>query len=293
VTAEVDDTELAALMMGATGAAPVAGPDTDAALGLAVGPVVEHAAADAPRPVLEVEGLTLTRGGRDVLREVTLRVAAGEILGVAGVSGNGQTELVSVLGGTESPTAGSVVVAGDDVTRADVATRLRAGLGRLTEDRRGSVVPQLTVEQNLVLEDLPRYTRRGLLDRRAVRRHAEELIERFDIRARPGDPIALLSGGNMQKVLLARALSREPRILVASQPTRGLDIGAYRYVHGQLRDLRARGGGVLLVSEDLDELRSLSDRIVVLFDGEVAGELRGAEATPERLGVLMAGGVRA
>jgi simple sugar transport system ATP-binding protein len=293
VTDQVDDAELAALMMGSTGAGPVAEPDTGAALGLEVGPPAERTPGSAPQAVLEVEGLTLTRDGRDVLHEVSLRVAAGEIVGVAGVSGNGQTELVSVLGGTEAASAGRVAVAGADVTRADVASRLHAGLGRLTEDRRGSVVPQLSVEQNLVLEDLPRYTRRGLLDRRAVRRHAEELIERFDIRARPADPIASLSGGNMQKVLLARALSRGPRILVASQPTRGLDIGAYRYVHGQLRALRAGGGGVLLVSEDLDELRSLSDRIVVLFGGEVAGELRGVEATPERLGVLMAGGVRA
>ncbi|WP_041546826.1 MULTISPECIES: ABC transporter ATP-binding protein [unclassified Nocardioides] len=293
VTGEVGDAELAALMIGATGQAAVDEPDTEAALGLAVGPVVERGSREVRPTVLDIEGLTLTRSGRDVLREVSIRVGAGEIVGVAGVSGNGQTELVSVLAGTEPVSAGRVVVAGTDVTSADVASRLRAGLGRLTEDRRGSVVPQLSVEQNLVLEDLSGYTHRGLLDRRAVRRHAEDLIERFDIRARPSDSIASLSGGNMQKVLLARALSREPRVLVASQPTRGLDIGAYRYVHSQLRALRARGGGVLLVSEDLDELRSLSDRMVVLLRGEVVGEVASADASAERVGVMMAGGIPA
>jgi simple sugar transport system ATP-binding protein len=224
---------------------------------------------------------------------VSLRVGAGEIVGVAGISGNGQTELVGVLSGVEAPTSGTIRVAGTDVTRTDVAGRLGAGLGRLTEDRRGSVVPQLSVEYNLVLEDLPAYSRRGLLDRGAVRRHAEAMIERFDIRARPADPVSTLSGGNMQKVLLARALHRGPRILVVSQPTRGLDIGACAYVHEQLRDLRDSGAGVLLVSEDLDELRSLSDRIVVLFRGEIVGDVTAADVSTERLGVLMAGGVAA
>ncbi len=296
VTGQVDDVELAALMMGsATVPSSVDEPDTEAAVGLVVEPsaAVPSPVASGGVPALEVQGLTLTRGGRDVLRGLDLRVAAGEIVGVAGISGNGQTELVGVLSGTEPATAGTIRVAGTDITRTDVAGRLRAGLGRLTEDRRGSVVPPLSVEYNLVLEDLASYSRRGLLDRRAVRRHAEAMIERFDIRARPTDAVATLSGGNMQKVLLARALSREPRILVVSQPTRGLDIGAYRYVHEQLRALRDAGAGVLLVSEDLDELRSLSDRIVVLFRGEVVGDVAAADTGAEQLGVLMAGGVAA
>ena len=296
VTGEVDDVELAALMMGSA-AVPtsVDEPGTGAALGLAVTPTRLHrhsVGADA-EPALVLEGLGLARGGRELLRDLNIRVGAGEIVGVAGISGNGQTELVGVLSGIEAPTSGTIRVAGTDVTRTDVAGRLRAGLGRLTEDRKGSVVPQLSVEHNLVLEDLPAYTRRGLLDRRSVRRHAEAMIERFDIRARPTDPISILSGGNMQKVLLARALHRGPGILVASQPTRGLDIGACRYVHEQLRDLRDAGAGVLLVSEDLDELRSLSDRIVVLFRGEVVGDVSAADVSAERLGVLMAGGIAA
>jgi ABC-type uncharacterized transport system ATPase subunit len=194
-----------------------------------------------------------------------------------------------VLTGTDSVSSGQVEVAGTDVTRLDVGGRLRAGLGRLTEDRKGSVVPQLSVEQNLVLEDLSDFTRRGVLDRTAIRRHAEQLIDRFDIRASPTDPVATLSGGNMQKVLLARALARKPRALVAAQPTRGLDIGAYHYVHEQLRELRDDGAGILLVSEDLDELRSLCARILVIFRGALVGEVTAPEATGERLGPMMTG----
>jgi ABC-type uncharacterized transport system ATPase subunit len=298
VTGEVDHVELAALMMGsATVPTAVEEPADAAALGLAVEPTPlhRHSAGTVTdrEPALVLEGLGLSRGGRERLRDLQLRVGAGEIVGVAGISGNGQTELVGVLSGIEAPTSGTIRVAGTDVTRTDVAGRLRAGLGRLTEDRKGSVVPQLSVEYNLVLEDLPAYSRRGLLDRGAVRRHAEAMIERFDIRARPTDPISSLSGGNMQKVLLARALHRGPRILVVSQPTRGLDIGACGYVHERLRDLRDTGAGVLLVSEDLDELRSLSDRIVVLFRGEIVGDVSAADVSTERLGVLMAGGVAA
>ncbi|WP_229707211.1 ABC transporter ATP-binding protein [Nocardioides deserti] len=316
VTATVRDEELAALMMGgstdevaAATATPAAEPsELEAAVGMEVptdqpaASATTTAASPTPgtttgtttgttgEPVLRLTGLTVSRGGRDLLSGIDLAVRAGEIVGLAGVSGNGQTELVEVLSGTLPVTSGTLEVDGQDVTSADVGRRLAAGLGRLTEDRRGSVVPQMSVEQNLVLEDLPAYTRRGLLDRKAVRAHAEAMIERFDIRARPADAVATLSGGNMQKVLLARALARRPRVLVVAQPTRGLDIGAYRYVHQQLDELRTEGAGVLLVSEDLDELRALSDRVVVLFRGEVVGEMPVAEASPDRLGVLMAGG---
>jgi general nucleoside transport system ATP-binding protein len=292
-TASVGTSELAALMMGIA-ADPVAAPDTGADTATAVGlpvapPAPEGSTTGSGRPVLAMADLTLERGGRPVLDAITLSVAPGEILGLAGISGNGQTELMHVLCGTTAATSGRVEVDGVDVTGATVAARLEAGLGRLTEDRRGSVVPQLSVEQNLVLEDLGSYRRRGLLDRAAIRAHAQAMIERFDIRASPGDPVATLSGGNMQKVLLARALSRRPRVLVAAQPTRGLDIGAYGYVHTQLRELREAGAGVLLISEDLDELHSLCDRIAVLFRGRVVGTLAADEATSERLGVMMTG----
>ncbi len=231
-TAEVTTNELASLMMG--GAAPYE--DVAAAVGL---PVTEEPSAreEAPaafqdtagtaerRPVLNLTDVTLERPGRPALDHLTLEVMPGEIVGLAGISGNGQTELMNVLGGAQLPTSGRIEVGGTDVTRLDVRGRLDAGLGRLTEDRRGSVVPQLSVEHNLVLEDLRSFTRRGMLDKAAIRAHAEELIRQFDIRATPTDPVSSLSGGNMQKVLLARALARRPKVLVVAQPTRGLDVG--------------------------------------------------------------------
>ena len=298
VTAEVDDRELAALMMGSTAAAPdTSDPDTAAAVGLTPAePAAEGATAtvDGPTtPALSLDDVTYEVNGYSALDRVSLKVAPGEIVGVAGISGNGQTELTGVLAGTLAATTGRVEVAGQDVTHRSVPDRLAAGLGRLTEDRRGSVIPQLSVEHNLVLEDLPAFTRRGALDSGAIRRHAEELIERFDIRARPTDAIATLSGGNMQKVLLARTLWREPRALVAAQPTRGLDVGAYRYVHDQLEAVKSRGGGVLVISEDLDELRTLCDRLLVLFRGRIIDEVAADQATNERLGQMMAGGVHA
>jgi ABC-type uncharacterized transport system ATPase subunit len=244
---------------------------------------------DAP-PALEVDGLTLDGSGRPVLDGLSLRVAAGEIVGVAGVSGNGQTELVDVLCGTRAASSGTVRVGATDITGLPVPERIRAGLGRLTEDRKGSVIPQLSVEQNLVLEDLHRFRRGPFLDRGRVRAHVKDLMERFDIRANPNDPIRSLSGGNMQKVLLARAISRDPRALVASQPTRGLDVAACEYVYSQLRALREEGAGVLLISEDLDELLGVCDRIVVILEGRIVGELPAVEATREKLGVLMTGG---
>jgi simple sugar transport system ATP-binding protein len=145
------------------------------------------------------------------------------------------------------------------------------------------------VAQNLVLEDLPRFRRGLLLDRKAIRAHAERLIEQFSIKAKPDDPIGTLSGGNMQKVLLARTLARDPVALVASQPTRGLDVGATEFVHTQLLARRAAGAGVLLVSEDLEELLALADRIVVIYEGALVGDIPAGDADPERLGLLMAG----
>jgi simple sugar transport system ATP-binding protein len=150
-------------------------------------------------------------------------------------------------------------------------------------------VPNLSVEQNLVLEDLDRFRRWGFTQRAKVRQHTRRLIEQFDIRAEPGDPVRSLSGGNVQKVLLARALGREPAALVVAQPTRGLDVGAAAHVHARLRAVRARGGAVLLVSEDLDELFALADRLVVLFSGRVIGELATADVTAESVGLLMTG----
>ena len=162
-------------------------------------------------------------------------------------------------------------------------------MGRIPEDRHASLVGDLSVAYNLVLERLDDFRRGGRLDERRIREHADELIERFDIRARPDDRSATLSGGNIQKVLLARVLSRDPRVLVVSQPTRGLDVGATEYVRSQLLARRAAGSAILLVSEDLDELLALADRLVVLYEGRIVGEMAAPRPTAERLGLLMAG----
>jgi simple sugar transport system ATP-binding protein len=166
---------------------------------------------------------------------------------------------------------------------------MAAGLGRIPEDRHGSVLADLSVEQNLVLEDVDHYRRGLFLDGRKVREHAQTLIQRFSIKAAPTDPVGSLSGGNIQKVLLARVLARDPQAIVVAQPTRGLDVGAAEFVHRELLSRRAAGAAVLLVSEDLEELLALADRLVVIYEGAIVGELAVHEATPERLGLLMAG----
>lgn len=296
---EAPSTPAAVAADDADGAAEVAHDGTDVVAGAPEpAPDTASPSSSPPRPdativgaaaALGIRSLGLVVDGVPVLEDVSLSVAPGEIVGVAGVSGNGQSELVSVLCAMTQPTTGSVSVGGVDVTGLDPVGRLRAGLGRISEDRRRCVVPNLSVEQNLVLEDLDRFRRLGFTQRSKVREHTRRLMEEFDIRAQPGDPVRSLSGGNMQKVLLARALCRRPAALVVAQPTRGLDVGASAYVHEQLRDVRARGGGVLLVSEDLDELFALADRFVVLYGGRIIGELSAAEVSPESLGLLMIG----
>ena len=211
---------------------------------------------------------------------MTLAVAGGEILGVAGVSGNGQTELVELLSGMREPTRGSIAVDGVELAGADPTRMMRARVGRIPEDRHASLIGDLSVAYNLVLEHLDDFRRGGRIDEHRVHEHALDLIDRFDIRARPNDPVATLSGGNIQKVLLARVLSRDPRLLVVSQPTRGLDVGATEYVRSQLLARRAEGAAILLVSEDLDELLALSDRLIVLYEGRVVGEMGAARSRP-------------
>ncbi|MEX0675180.1 MAG: ABC transporter ATP-binding protein [Gaiellaceae bacterium] len=267
---DVDERELARMMIGRPTAAiqrqrPSA-PSADS----------DSQQRDESVSVLRVEGLEAEDSrGLPAVKGVSFEVRAGEILGVAGVSGNGQTELAEVLSGLRDATSGTVHTDGEP--------------GRIPEDRRASVVGELSVAYNLVLEQLDEFRRGPMLDERAIRRRAEELIERFDIRARPNDPVQGLSGGNMQKVLLARVLAREPRALVVSQPTQGLDVGAAEYVRSQLLAQRERGAGILLISEDLEELLALSDRLVVMYEGELVGEFDAASVEVAELGALMAG----
>jgi simple sugar transport system ATP-binding protein len=279
VDGQTDERELARMMVGR----PSFGVERSA-----------DAGASAGEPMLRIRGLHAAGPqGLPAVSDVSLEVRAGEIVGVAGVSGNGQTELVEVLSGMRRPTAGSVFVADLELAGADPSRMMSAGIGRIPEDRHASLIGDLSVAYNLVMERLDDFRRGGRIDERRVREHAAELIQRFDIRARPEDPVATLSGGNIQKVLLARVLSRDPRVLVVSQPTRGLDVGATEYVRSQLLARRAEGAAILLVSEDLDELLALSDRLVVLYEGRIVGEMAVADANVEQLGMLMAGRGRA
>jgi ABC-type uncharacterized transport system ATPase subunit len=242
------------------------------------------------RVLLRLEKVSASgeRGLRD-LDDVSLEVRAGEILGVAGVSGNGQTQLAAVLAGMLSPSTGTIVVDGRDLTNASPEEMVRAGMGRIPEDRGASLIGDMNVANNLAMEHLGSFSKGPVIDERSIRKHAEELINRFDIRARPTDRVRTLSGGNIQKVLLARVLARDPKVIVAAQPTRGLDVGATNYVRSQLLSARAGGAAVLLISEDFDEILALADTIVVMYEGTMSEVIPRDQADTEHIGLLMAG----
>ena len=231
---------------------------------------------------------------RPILDGVSLAVRAGEIVGIAGIEGNGQTELVEVLTGLRVADGGSVWLDGEDVSGTSARARREAGLSHVPEDRneRG-LVRDYTAAWNAVLGDhhrAPYANRAGLLDLAAIEGHARAIIEDYDVRPRAIDVMtSSYSGGNAQKLIIARELERSPRVLVAAQPTRGVDIGAIEFIHRQIVRARDDGLAVLLVSADLNEVMSLADRILVMFEGRVMGELQQADATAETLGLLMAG----
>jgi len=252
--------------------------------------VQRQSARIASNPVYEITDLTLEgKHGRKVLDKVTLSIGVGEILGIAGVSGNGQGELTGVLTGLVKPSSGTIKINGKDITNCSPGAISDAGIGRTPQDRHEGTIGDLTVAENLALEHISDYTRKGMLDRKKIQEDAAQIIQEFQIKASPGDQLRKLSGGNMQKVVLARALSRKPKVLIASQPTRGLDVGATEYVRKRLLEERERGTAVILLSEDLDEVLALSDRIAVIYEGSIRGVIPAVEATPEKLGLLMAG----
>jgi ABC-type uncharacterized transport system ATPase subunit len=252
--------------------------------------VTRQGERDQGEVLLRVENLS-ARGkkGLTALERVSFEVQAGEILGVAGVSGNGQTELSQVLEGMLKPSTGKMSVGGEDVTGATPRQLAEAGVGRIPEDRHASLVGELSVAENLVLDQLDQFTRGGSLDRAAIQKNAEQLIAEYQIKATPDDRTRTLSGGNMQKVLLARNLSRSPRVVIAAEPTRGLDVGATDYVRSKLLEQRSLGAAVLLISEDLDEIMALADRVAVIYEGHIMGILGVREATVEQLGLMMSG----
>lgn len=227
------------------------------------------------------------------LRGVSLEIRAGEIVGLAGVSGNGQLELAEVITGLRPATEGRIFIEGMDVTRDQPAQRIAYGLAYIPEERnRDGMIKEFTIAENLILREnhKPPYANWGFLDFKAIARRSAELVRDFTVKTPSLDtPIKSLSGGNAQKVILARELSRAPRALIAAQPTRGLDIGATEYIRDRIIAQREEGTATLLISEDLDEIMALSDRIAVIFQGEIMGVVDAADATPEKLGLLMAG----
>ncbi len=256
---------------------------------------VEKADRTPGEVTLEIENLSVMDVRRVLgLKNVSLQVRAGEIVGVAGVDGNGQTELVEALTGLRSVESGTIRLAGTDITHATVRERIMRGMAHIPEDRqKRGLVLDYSVEYNMVLELYcePPYSRRGFLRRGPIREHAERLMRDFDVRAGqgPAGPARSLSGGNQQKAIVGREIDHDPVLLVAVQPTRGLDVGSIEYIHGRLVAQRDRGKAVLLVSLDLDEIMDLSDRIAVLSRGEIVGVLDSKATDENELGLMMAG----
>ncbi|MGB9358459.1 MAG: ABC transporter ATP-binding protein [Acidimicrobiia bacterium] len=231
--------------------------------------------------------------GLDAVDGLSITVNAGEVVGIAGVSGNGQRELAQGIVGLMKVTGGSVHLSGKDITGTSPLKSIKAGIAYVPQSRLGmGLAPGLDTDDNLALKQFrePPYSKGPMLSPKAFKTKGAELIEEFDVRGvRPGLPIRLLSGGNLQKALIAREVTQDHCVLIARSPTRGLDVGATAVVRDQILAERDRGIAVLLISEDLDELLALSDRVLVIYEGKIVGEMPASEATAERLGLLMSG----
>jgi simple sugar transport system ATP-binding protein len=243
---------------------------------------------------LKLEQVNAVNGqGTPVLRNISFEVCSGEIVGVAGVSGNGQRPLAEAIAGLWLLTGGQIFLENRAVTGLAPAAMIDAGLSYIPEERmHDGAVKDFTVAENLILQDhiRPPYSQGIFLNFKQIARHANEMIRQFNVKTPSREtPVKNLSGGNIQKLILARELARRPRVLIAAQPTRGVDIGATEYIHNQLLKQRAEGLATLLISEDLDEVRALSDRIIVMFGGEIMGIVDNKQTTVEELGLMMAG----
>ena len=249
---------------------------------------------ETKRAIYRVEGLSVHAGARlNAVNGVSFDVRPGEIVGVAGVEGNGQRELVDALTGVAKVEAGSVFLEGEEITNASALELRRRGVSGIPEDRQGwGLVLDMSVAENLALSDVPagRFSPRGVLRPKAIRRHARALLAEYDVRPpEPDLPVLSLSGGNQQKVVIARELSREHRVLIAANPTQGVDVGATEYVHRRLLEDRAEGKAIVLVSIDLDELLKLADRIIVLFRGRIAYQASSDLVSVDAIAMAMAG----
>lgn len=276
--AQTDEDELASLMVGRP-----------------VDLVVKKDAASPGDATLQVESLTvLGDNGQVAVDGVSFQVRAGEIVGVAGVQGNGQTELVEALTGLRTPLAGRVRLHGDDVTTESPRHMFERGVAHVPEDRqRSGLVLSFTVTENLVLDSYHAapFSRGIIMDWGAAASEAEKLVEEFDVRTPDVDtPLSSLSGGNQQKVIAAREFGRDVDVIIASQPTRGIDVGSVEYIHSRIVAERDDGAAVLIVSSDLEEVTALADRLLVMFEGKIVASLDPKEVSPTEIGLYMTGG---
>ena len=261
--------------------------------------VVEKDPARPAEPVLTVEQLRVPSRlyKHDAVKDVSFTARAGEIVCIAGIDGNGQTDLVYALTGLEKPSGGRITLCGHDITHAAIQDRSKAGMSHIPEDRhKHGLILDFTLEQNLVLQRFqePQFQSHGFIRFDQTRKYAEKLIAQYDVRSGQG-PVTIarsMSGGNQQKAIVAREIDRDKPLIVAVQPTRGLDVGAIEYIHGELVKQRDEGKAVLLVSLELDEVMNLSDRILVMYEGQIVGEFDPKQTTVEELGLYMAGAKR-
>jgi len=258
---------------------------------------VDKEEAKTGEEALRVENLTVRGATKPVVNNVSLSVRRGEIVCVAGIDGNGQSELVYALTGLMAPEKGRVILKGEDITHLSIRRRNDMGLSHIPEDRhRHGLVLDYSLEENMILKSYhkPGFQKKGLIDFARMREWTEELIGKFDIRSGQGAKTTTrsMSGGNQQKAIVAREIAMDPDILIAVQPTRGLDVGAIEYIHKQLVAARDAGKAVLLVSLELDEVMNLSDRILVMYEGEIVADVRPDEISVQELGLYMAGSKR-
>ena len=261
--------------------------------------VVDKDEAKPKDVVLEIEGMCVkgSRGKKDAVHDVSFNVREGEIVCIAGIDGNGQTEFVHALTGLSKVDGGTIKLLGEDITTKSIRYRNTHGISHIPEDRhKHGLVLDYSLEENLVLQRYfePKFEKNGFIRFDAVRDYANDLIERFDVRSGQGAITSArsMSGGNQQKAIVAREMDRDHKLLVAVQPTRGLDVGAIEYIHNQIVKSRDSGAAVLLVSLELDEVMSLSDRILIMYEGEIVGEVDPKNTTVQELGLYMAGAKR-
>ncbi|MCL1949187.1 MAG: ABC transporter ATP-binding protein [Turicibacter sp.] len=267
----------------------------DLMVGRSVSFKVEKKQANPGKTVLEMLNVTVVgHQGKNLLKDLSLSLRGGEILGIAGIEGNGQSQLIEAITGLQSIKSGSIKFDGKEISGLSVRKRTEMGIGHIPEDRhKHGLVLEFSVEDNLILQTYYRgpFSRSGILDRLAIRKQSEELMERFDVRSGQGSVSITrgLSGGNQQKAIIAREIARSPKLLIAAQPTRGLDVGAIEFIHRELIKERDKGRAVLLVSLELEEVLNVSDRIAVLYEGEVVGVVDALKTNETELGLMMSG----